>query len=116
MNLRETILNSDDLVKEVMVIPEWDVTINVCSMTGKQRADLLDKAKEGEAKGQDLADFYSKILAMTVRDPEDNSLIFTEEDYDALMDKNVKVIERVVEVSLKINGLSNDSIEEAEGN
>jgi len=116
MNLRDKILNSDDLSKKKMEIPEWDVTINVCTMSGTQRAKLLEKAQNAEAKGQDLVDFYSKILAMTIRDPETNELVFTEDDYDRLMDKNVKVIERIVEISLTLNGLGGDSIKEAEKN
>jgi hypothetical protein len=116
MSLRDRILKADDLAKKEMEIPEWDVKINVCSMNGKQRSILLQKAKEGDAEGKDLVDFYSKILAMTIRDPETNELVFTEEDYDELMEKNVGVIERIVEVALKLNGLSNDSIKEAEKN
>jgi len=114
MSLRDKILNADDLTKEEMVIEAWDVTINVCSMTGKQRSKLLQRAKDRGDEG--LEDFYSEILAMTVRDPKTNELIFSEKDYDALMGKNIKILEEIVNKSLELNGLGNKSIEEAEKN
>ena len=45
--LRKTILEADDIIAEDVEVPEWDTTVEVRGMSGKERAKLLKGAAAG---------------------------------------------------------------------
>lgn len=116
MDLRESILNCDDLPKEKVTVPEWKQTVYVRSMTAKERdeyeMDLIANRDSGESQ---LLMARSKLVALCTVD-EKGKRIFNWEDVEALAQKSSKAIGRISEAAQILNALSEKDIETASGN
>ncbi|MFB5622533.1 MAG: hypothetical protein ACE5RH_00930 [Nitrosarchaeum sp.] len=114
-NLREKIKNIDDIKKEILDIPEWECSIEIRSMTAKQRANILDKVtNEGGSIDNDL--FFSHMIVASCFDSETGELIFDMDDANWIMDKSSGPIEKLMSNIMRISGLNKNSVEEAEKN
>ena len=114
MSLREKILGIDDLNKKLVFVKEWGVEVGVRSMTGIQRAEVLNLAMSDGKINHDR--LHPEVLIRTVYDPETGDLIFTEDDKPALMKKNAAAIEALVAEAMAVSGLGAKSIEDIEKN
>jgi len=104
VSLRDRILSANDLTSEMVEIPEWDVTVEVRGMSAADRTSLMDAAAEGGSVNTSLL-FPSLVIACTF-DPETGERVFGEEDRPALGEKNGLAIERVVQVAMRLSGMS----------
>lgn len=101
--LRDRILSVQDIQSERVYVPEWDVEVEVRSMTGAQRARVLQGATvDGEV---DLERLYPILLIETTYDPESGEQIFTPADRDALNSKNSGALERIAKVAMRLSGI-----------
>lgn len=114
-NIRQKILNAQDIRSETVAVPEWDVTVEVRGLTGTQRARLM---KSGfDARGTvDFERLYPELLIASVFDPESGTAVFGEADRDLLNAKSGAAIERIAQVAMRVSGLSPDAGESAEKN
>lgn len=113
--IREKIKNAQDIQKEILEIKEWDCSIEIRTMTAKQRARILDKVMD--EKGQINHDlFHGYMIAVCCFDPETNEQIFDAEDADWLMDKSSGPVERIMTAVMKLSGLNKGAVETAEKN
>jgi len=102
-SLRERILSAQDIQSERVHVPEWDVEVEVRSMTGAQRARVLQGATvDGEI---DLERLYPILLIETTYDPESGERIFNPADRDALNSKNSGALERIAKVAMRLSGI-----------
>lgn len=102
-SLRERILSAQDIQSERVYVPEWDVEVEVRSMTGAQRARVLQGATvDGEV---DLERLYPILLIETVYDPETGEPVFEAADRDALNAKNSGALERIAKVAMRLSGI-----------
>lgn len=102
-SLRERILSAQDIQSERVHVPEWDVEVEVRSMTGAQRARVLQGATvDGEV---DLERLYPILLIETVYDPETGEPVFEAADRDALNAKNSGALERIAKVAMRLSGI-----------
>lgn len=102
-SLRERILSAQDIQSERVYVPEWDVEVEVRSMTGAQRARVLQGATvDGEV---DLERLYPILLIETVYDPETGEPVFEAADRDALNGKNSGALERIAKVAMRLSGI-----------
>ena len=104
MSLRDRIRSAEDTDSEEYEIPEWGVTVLLVTMSAKQRADIYSAMS-----GQDdvpIEQFWRSILLGCVRDPEDRTPVFTEDDIDwVLNEKNPDVIQRLSDAALRVSGM-----------
>lgn len=119
MNLREKILNANDIQEEIVKVPEWGVEILVRGMTGEDRNRILEDCVKVNPKTKetktDLTKMYPEVIIACAYDPETKEKIFKPEDRDALGKKNGKALDTVFKVAAKLSGL-NEEVEEAEKN
>jgi len=108
MSLRETIREADDLEVADLDVPEWDVTVRVRAMTGRQRMKLVEQT---QAKNRDF--FYSDILIALTFDPESGEPVFDPADREWLAEKSGAVLERIAKKAIEISGVSVDDAEAA---
>ena len=102
-SLREKILAAKDIRSERVHVPEWGVEVEVRSMTGAQRARVLQGATvDGEV---DLERLYPILLIETVYDPETGEPVFDAADRDALNAKNSGALERIAKVAMRLSGI-----------
>ena len=106
---REAILKVDDLKREEMEIPEWGGTIMVRSLKGSER----DKwAKEAiDDKGKPKENINALLIYYACEEPR-----FEREDIDTLREKNVAVVERIVNKIMSLSGISAEAVEEIRKN
>ena len=106
---REYILNVVDECFEDVFIPEWKGTVKVRSLTGAQRAVLLNQAGDVDA-----AEWIERLVASCVCDENGNPL-FTHKDVEKLSQKNASALNRIFEVADRLNGFSEKAIDEIAG-
>lgn len=114
-SLRERILAAQDQKSELVEVPEWGVTVEVRSLSGKQRAHVLQTAVDRKGN-TDLEKLYPALLVETVFDPEDGERVFRAEDRDAINARNSGALERVAQVAMRLSGIDAGAQERAEKN
>ena len=95
-------------------VPEWGGEVSVKSLNVRERDELGKIISDANDKG-DNATILLAIIALTLVDKEGNQL-FTSEEAEALADKSATTIENIAMEALKINGLGDKAVEEAEKN
>jgi len=110
--LADKIRQSDDRVVEIIDVPEWDVKIELRSMTALQRS--LMQVEWADTEEQSAAVLYQTVLQHCCFDPDTGDQVFNEEDSEwILAEKSAQVVDRVAQACLKVSGLSADSIDES---
>lgn len=117
---REEILRQSERppTVETVAVSEWGGDVCVRAMTCKERdafeASCQKEGKDGKRK-PNLQNLRGRLLALVVSD-EKGSRLFRDDDAGMLGDLDVRGAERVLEVARRLNGLTEESVEEAEGN
>lgn len=115
---KEQILAADDIKTETVDVPEWGGTVIIRMMSGTAR-DAYEASMVGFKNGQrvaDLTNMRAKLVAATLVDESGEPLFTDEADIAALAAKSAAALERLFKVAQRINGLGNDSVEEAQKN
>jgi len=107
--LKKQILGCTDFKVEKIEVPEWNQTLWVRVMPGHAR-DFFEAGLQGKDEIERLQNIRARLAVLTLCD-EAGNLIFDESDIDALGEKSSKALDRIFEVSSKLNGLSDDDIE-----
>ncbi len=102
MSLRDQILSSNDIPKELVKVKEWGISIEVRGMTGAERTRILDLAQD--EKGMNLQMVYPEIVISTAFDAETGEKIFTPEDRTALLSKSANALDSLATVGMRLSG------------
>ena len=113
--IRSKVLLANDIGSKLMEVPEWGVTIEVRSMTAKERA-YVQMASRNEDGEPNLDRLYPLLVIYSAYDPESGERIFDEGDVGALATKNGKVMEELASVAMTISGMNEDAVDAAAGN
>lgn len=108
--LKEKILGANDLVREVIDVPEWDCTLYVRELDGAGRTRCMDLFPDNKEDERD-PDLMAKVLCLTLCN-EYGELLFQESDAPALSKKNGLVIERLFLKALAVNKIGAKAEEE----
>lgn len=111
MSLRDTIKAANDLTKETIEIPEWDVKLEVRSMSARARATLLNATVKPNGT-MDYKDLYSSLVIGCCFDPESGERVFNDSDADWLSEKNAGPQERIATVAMRLSGITQDALEQ----
>lgn len=111
---RLQILGADDLVKQVVKVPEWGGEVIVATMNGAAR-DAWEQSLVGDDKKINVQNMRARLLAFSAVD-ESGKRLFTDDDAIALGQKSAKALERCVKVIQRLNGLTDRDLEEAKKN
>lgn len=124
MRITAATLGAPKVRSEVVTVPEWDgAEIEVCEMTGEQRADfelLLTENEIFDSKGKANIDKYRRyhdsfFIACCM--PEKDKGDLSHFDLAKMLRQwPVKGLERVFKVADKLNLVSQESFNEAEKN
>lgn len=113
MSIRDQIFASDDILKEIVEIPEWGgIKIEVRSLTGADRARILETGVDA-AGNVSLQRVYPEMVIASAYDPESGERVFDESDKDGLMSKNALAIDRLAVIATKLSGLQDDAVDKA---
>lgn len=113
--LRDKILPLDDSKRESLEVPEWGCTIEVRSMSGKQRARLMKQVADENGK-VDIEKLYPDLVIATCYDPETGERIFEQPDRDQLAEKNSAILDKLAQTAMRLSGIQTNAVEEAAKN
>jgi hypothetical protein len=108
VSLRDQIFKAKDISSELMEIKEWGVTVEIRTMTARERATLMENALDPDTGQAVMSKIYPEVAIATVYDPETGQPVFEKGDIDALLGKSGTVIERIAQKALQVSGLSNE--------
>lgn len=107
-NARQDILGTDDIETRPVDVPEWPVDVYVRTFPGTVRSRLRAMV-DGNADSATFSATAVKEAACT----EDGSLIFTDDDIEALKSKSSVVQDRIIAAAMELNGMAEDAEDEA---
>lgn len=110
---RQQILAADDHRREPLDVPEWGGTVYVRTLTGNEidRLQATMQQTNGKSRRQNLDNFRARLAIATVCD-ENGGDLFQVGDVAALALKSAKPLTRVFNLAIKLNGISEDDVEE----
>lgn len=106
---RDEILGRDDSKRERVDVPEWGGHVFVRTMTGSQR-DRCDEMLKNNRIG-----FRAFFASVTVCD-DTGELVFKDADMAVLNGKSAPALERILEVGMRLNGMSEEAVADMEKN
>jgi hypothetical protein len=102
--LRDRIKAKDDITSEPLDVPEWGVKLEVRSMTGNERAVIMERYMDEEGNLR-VGDLYPAVLIAACFDPDTGEKVFDNDDAGWLNEKNSAALERVGKVALRLAGI-----------
>jgi len=114
IDLRSTILDSDDIDRETLHVPQWDVDVEVRGMNGKQRAGFVQQYADNDGKLQ-YDKLYPELIIAGIFDPETSKAVFSDADRDLVMAKSGAALEMLATKVMSLSGLGDDSDADAVG-
>lgn len=114
---KNAILSANDVVKELVHVPEWGGDIYVKGMTGAERDGF--EASIIQMRGRDanvnFKNIRAKLAVLTICDA-DGKRLFTDKDLDALANKSAVALQRIFPVAQRLSGIGDNDVKElAEG-
>lgn len=104
MSLRDRILSADDIGKETLSVPQWNLDIEVRTMSAVQRSRMLQTCTLPDGN-IDLDRLYPMMIIATVFDPETGGQAFSPDDISVLQDKSAAAIEFVAQKAMEMSGM-----------
>lgn len=114
MSLKDKIRQAQNDISELVNVPEWEVTIEVRSMSARQRAALQtllnnDNVEVGEKQEQ----MWAFLLGSCCFDPETGEKVFDAEDMDWLFDQaSFGPIDRLATTCLTVSAVMKGATDE----
>lgn len=115
MSIRDKIKQAKDSEGKTYPIPEWDVTVELRSMSARQRAVLQNYVTlEEQSPSERQEAMWAYLLTSCVFDPETGDHVFTDDDMDWLLeDKAFAVIDRLTAECLSVSAVSTEAVDDA---
>ena len=113
--LADQIRAAHDVSAELYEIPEWDVTLELRSMSARQRAAFasnVDFTTDGNVQldGNRVELMWGTVIQACCFDPDNGEPVFTEEDIEWMMEeKNANVVDSLANACLAVSGMGADS-------
>ena len=118
--LRAIISNIDDVVEELLPIPEWKVpgkdgkpkivTVLIRSLTSFERTQFIKAMNRNGADNIDFTRMYADLVILSTRHPETKRLVFKNADRGMLNGKMGAATERIAMRAADISGLSEKAL------
>lgn len=112
-------LETDDIPTHDEHVPEWNGWVHLVGLTGNGAARFskrMVRIVNGKPVAQGMDNFMAKLLVETIRDPQTNQRMFTEEQIGALGEKSAKVLKRLSDIAARLSGMGEEAQQDAEKN
>jgi hypothetical protein len=110
---RAAILAAQDMGTEDIEVPEWGGSVRIKTLTGAERDEWEQSVTVGKGRNREvaIANLRAKLLVIVIVD-ENGKAVFDYSDIQALGKKSAKALERVFDAARKLNGLTDEDVEE----
>lgn len=110
MSIRDRIIAAKDTASELVTIPEWEVTVEVRSMSGSARAVLVQDAANNDGK-INFTKILPEIIVGCTFDPLTGERVFEATDTELLMEKSGQVLDKIVAVAMRLSGFNDGAVD-----
>jgi hypothetical protein len=111
---RDEILSKTKLKTEKISVEEWGGEVIISSMSGTMRDSWEQMLREKDSDGKIISP-RAKLVAFTVVD-EKGERVFTDKDVVSIGKLSSSSLDKVTNVAMRLNGLSEDAVEDAKKN
>lgn len=111
MSIKDQIRAINDIEVELIEVPQWGVTLEVRSMSGKSRAVLLKEAAQEDGT-LDFETLYPAILVACCYDPSTGDAVFESNDREWINEKSAGPVEKLAQAGMRLSGLAKEAIDE----
>jgi hypothetical protein len=116
--LREIISKIDDVVEELLAVPEWKhngkvVTVLLRTLTTYERTSFINAMMKAN---NDITKAYPDLVILSARHPVTKEHIFHKNDRGMLQTKMGRATERIALRASEINGLTEEALTEMRKN
>jgi len=110
---KDAIYKVNDVVTEVVKVPEWggSVIVGVMSGTARDAWEISSIIIEGNVVRKNLENMRARLVCCTIQDGKGN-LIFSLEDAVALGKKSGAALDRIFTVAQRINELGPKDVDD----
>ena len=114
MSIIDKIKQARDAEAEQYDIPEWDVTVEIRSMSARQRANMNNVIEDEGTASERQELMWGYLLCSCVFDPTSGDPVFTEDDMEWLLtDKSFAVIDKLTAKCLEVSSVNREAVDEA---
>ncbi len=110
---RKAILDAEDLDTKELFIPEWNGTVLIRGLSGRERdkweASVMQQ--KGNNMQYNLRNARAKLASLCVVD-EKGKRIFTDDDVLKLGNKSSKALDRIFGLAQDLSGISKEDVDE----
>jgi hypothetical protein len=97
-----------------VVVPEWDVVVEVRSLSLGARNDIAMAMVERDGVKPDRKNFYPNVIIACTYDSEGEK-VWGDEDLAWVNSLDAHILDKIAEPAMKINGFTDDKAEEEAG-
>lgn len=118
ISIKERIKQVQDIKKEMLFVKDWDVEVEIRTLSGVGRAKVLSTAIKKDGS-MDFEKMYTELLLGCVFDPETGEHVFDRADIPWMLEKSSGPIELIANKAMTLSGLTPEStavIEKNSGN
>ena len=118
-SIREAIQAADDGSADLYEVPEWDVVVEIRSMTARSRAHFVAEmaSEDGPVGGVNDPDrivgMWWHVIGQTCYDPDTGERAFDDGDDSWLFEKNARVVNDLANACMAASGLTEEAAGEA---
>ncbi|MBI0294507.1 hypothetical protein JBE04_08425 [Streptomyces sp. PRKS01-29] len=115
----DQILGADDLAYEDVPVPEWGGTVRVRELPGTERDKFEAQfvGKDGASiRAEGLEGFRARLAAAAIVDADGKPLFRSAAETKRLGEKSATALQRVVDVAMRLSGLTGQDVEDLTGN
>lgn len=127
MDIRDCILNADDILVEEVSIPEWNTSVFVRGLTAPERdayeasfrkeIKRLRKGKTVTETKFSMDNARVKLAVLSIcKSKTDLTRVFSDDDIPAVSKKSAVALNRVFEVAARLAGITTEDMDELAGN
>ena len=117
---REDILSAQDQETEDVIVPQWEGTVTIRSLTGTERdkyeASLVSYQRDAQGRPQvkaiELGNLRARLISLVAIDEKGNQL-WSPKDVLALGEKNAEALDLLFQEAQLLSGLTPPAIEAA---
>lgn len=113
MLTKDQIISANDIITETISIPEWggDVSIKVMSGTERDAFESSIFEQKGKDIQRNLNNLRAKLVSKCLIDDK-GSRLFSDKEIEIVGKKSAKVLDRLYEVCVRINGIGQKDVED----
>jgi len=108
---KNDILHAKDIQVEELEIPEWNGKVHIRTLSGKERDKFESDCRDSEGN-MILGDFRARFACLVLSN-EDGEPIFSSHDVHQLTKRSAKALDRILDVGMRLNGMSSQDMEAA---